>query len=251
METVKNKCRILLAEDSLLSRKIAVRILENCGCQTDTAENGLEALEKASSNVYDLIIVDMFMPEMNGGDASIEIRKNGINTPIVALSANPITAEEQIRYGLNDSILKPISNTEVNRILTKYCHQEEPVQPQTSAPAPLADISVFDETAALEFAGGSKTVLTEMITIYIEGTKKSIASLSSHLDVRDMQKARSTAHLIKGESKSLGAKRVFSIATEIEEAAKTGDTERCTSLIPELRKNFSEFNESLNSTRKQ
>ena len=73
MESVINKPRILLAEDSLLSRKIAVRILENCGCQTDTAENGMEVLEKASSNVYDLIIVDMFMPGMNGGDATVEI----------------------------------------------------------------------------------------------------------------------------------------------------------------------------------
>lgn len=131
MEPLKNKPRVLLVEDSILSTKIAVRIIENCGCETDTAENGREALEKASANAYDLIIVDMFMPEMNGGDASIEIRKNGVKTPIVALSANPVTPEERIRYGFNDSIMKPISNTEVSRILSLYCLPEKPHEAHT------------------------------------------------------------------------------------------------------------------------
>ena len=249
MDPLKNKPRILLAEDSILSRKIAVRIIENCDCKTDTAENGREAVEKASSNAYDLIIMDMFMPEMNGGDASIEIRKNGVKTPIVSLSANPVTPEERIQYGFNDSIMKPISNTEVNRLLSIYCHREKMEEVQTSPPPPAADISVFDEAGALEFAGGNRTLLTEMITMYVEGTGKNIDRLSSHLDSCDLQKAKSAAHLIKGESKSLGARKVFSTAAEIEEAAKAGDRGKCLSLIPELRSNFSEFTESLNPFR--
>ena len=250
MEPLKNKPRVLLVEDSILSTKIAVRIIENCGCETDTAENGREALEKASANAYDLIIVDMFMPEMNGGDASIEIRKNGVKTPIVALSANPVTPEERIRYGFNDSIMKPISNTEVSRILSLYCLPEKPHEARTPTHAPDSGVSVFDEAEALEFAGGSRTVLTQMITMYIEGTGKNIDRLSLHSDSCDLQKAKSAAHLIKGESKVMGVKKVFSTATEIEEAAKAGDREKCLSLIPELRKNFSEFNESLNPIRK-
>jgi CheY-like chemotaxis protein/HPt (histidine-containing phosphotransfer) domain-containing protein len=250
MEPLKNKPRILLVEDSLLSRKIAVRIIENCGCEADTAENGRDASEKVSANTYDLIIMDMFMPEMNGGDAATEIRKKGINTPIVALSANPVTPEEQNQYGFNDSLMKPISSTEVKRILSRYCHLEKPDEGRDSTPPPAADLSVFDEKGALEFAGGSRTVLTEMITLYIDGTKRNIDQLSSHLDSHDLQKAKSAAHLIKGESKSLGVKKVFSCAAEIEEAAKAGDREKGLSLIPELRNNFSEFNEALNSTGK-
>ena len=250
METLKNKPKILLAEDSLLSRKIAVRIIENCGCETDTAENGREALEKAAANSYDLIIMDMFMPEMDGGDAAAEMRKKGIKTPIVALSANQVTSEEQTQYGFNDSILKPISNTEVSRILSAYCHFGKPPEDLVSPSAPGADVSVFDEASALEFAGGSRTVLTEMITIYTESTGKNIDRLALHLDSYDLQKAKSAAHLIKGEAKSLGVKKVFSTAAEIDEAAKSGDREKCLALLPELRKNFSEFNESLTSIRK-
>ncbi len=250
MESLINKPRILLAEDSALSRKIAVRIFENCGCETDTVENGMEALEKASANKYDLIVVDMFMPEMNGGEASIEIRKKGVKTPIVVLSANPVTPEEQIRYGFNDSILKPVSNTEVNRMLSLYCRPGKTHEAWTSTHADVSDASVFDEAGALEFAGGSRTLLTQMITMYVDGTEKNIDSLASHSNSYDLQKAKSAAHLIKGESKAMGVKKVFSTAAEIEDAAKAGDREKCLSLIPELKKNFTEFNDSLKPVRK-
>ncbi|MFA6290576.1 MAG: response regulator [Victivallales bacterium] len=250
MDPLKNRPRILLAEDSALSRKIVVRIIENCGCEIDTAENGREALEKASANKYDLIVVDMFMPEMDGGDASMEIRKRGVKTPIVALSANPVTPEEQTRYGFNDSILKPVSNTEVNRILSLYCHLEKPHEARASTQVPVPDVSVFDEAGALEFAGGSRTLLTQMITMYVDGTEKNIDKLFSHSDSYDLQKAKSAAHLIKGESKAMGVNKVFSTAADIEEAAKAGDREKCLSLIPELKKNFSEFNDSLKPVRK-
>lgn len=247
MEPINSKPRILLAEDSSLSRKIAVRIIENCGGDPDTAENGREAFEKASANSYDLIIMDMFMPEMNGGDSAVEIRKIGIKTPIVALSANPLTPEERIQYGFNDSMLKPISNTEVSRILSLYCNFGKPGATGNPVPAPVTDVSVFDESGALEFAGGSRTVLTQMITMYIDGTRQNIDNLKLHLDSCDLQKAKSAAHLIKGEAKSLSVRKVFSTAAEIEEAAKTGDREKCLSLIPALRKHFSEFVESLDT----
>lgn len=246
-----SKPKILLAEDSSLSRKIAVRIIENCGGETDTAENGREALEKASSNAYDLIIMDMFMPEMNGGDSAIEIRKIGVKTPIVALSANPITQEEQQQYGFNDSMLKPVSNTEVTRILSTYCKTGGTDSSGKPTPASGIDFSVFDESGALEFAGGSRTVLTQMITLYIEGTKKNIDNLKSHLDSCDLQKAKSAAHLIKGEAKSMSVTKVFSTASEIEVAAMSGDREKCLSMLPALRKYFSEFVESLDIVHRQ
>lgn len=250
MEAVKNKPRILLAEDSILSRKIAVRVIENCDCEIDTAENGREAFEKASANAYDLIIMDMFMPEMNGGEASVEIRKTGIKTPIVALSANPVTPEERIQYGFNDSMLKPVSKTEIARILSLYCNPRETGDAPASISNAGTDDSLFDEAGALEFAGGNRAVLTEMLRIYVECTGKNILDLSSHLDSCDLQKAKSAAHLIKGESKAMCAKMIFQVSSEIEEAAKDGDRGKCRSLVPELEKSFSRFKESLNSTRK-
>ena len=179
MEPLRNKPRILIAEDSVLSRKIAVRIIENCGCETDTAGNGREAFEKASTNAYDLIIMDMCMPDMDGGDSAMEIRKAGIKTPIVALSANTITAEEQIRYGLNDSMLKPISNSELNRVLALYCHLEKHNEAMMPISATRTHASVFDQAGALVFAGGSRTLLTRMITMCIEGTGQNIDRLFS------------------------------------------------------------------------
>jgi HPt (histidine-containing phosphotransfer) domain-containing protein len=141
-------------------------------------------------------------------------------------------------------MLKPISTTEVNRMISTYCHNGWASMTALGANAPI-----FDEAGALEFASGNRTVLTEMITLYIKGTEKNIDMIALHLESCDMQKAKSAAHLIKGESKAMGVRKVFSTAAKIEEAAKAGDREKCLSLTLELRSNFTEFNESLNSAK--
>jgi len=83
----QNKMKILLAEDSALSRKLALKMIEHCGHDADSAEDGRQAVEKACSCSYDLILMDMFMPGLDGGEAALEIRSKGASTPIVALCA--------------------------------------------------------------------------------------------------------------------------------------------------------------------
>lgn len=114
---------VLLAEDNLVGRKIAGKILESLSCSVDFAEDGVEAVEKAASRQYDIILMDMVMPEMNGGDASAAIRARGISTPIVAMSANILSKEQIEKYGMDGSIPKPFNRNDIAEALRKYGHE--------------------------------------------------------------------------------------------------------------------------------
>jgi len=235
------KIRILIAEDSLISRKLALKMIEHCGYEADSAENGTQAVDMACGNQYDLILMDMFMPELNGGDAALEISRRGVSTPTVALSGDVIGSEELDRCRMRDSIQKPMSENELKRVIAAYCRRNgQSAQPISTGDSSKSDL-VFDEKAALEFAGGNKDTLAEMLSIFIEGTEKNIERLSANIDAGDMQKAKSAAHLIKGEAKSLGAMKIFQSAAAINDAAKSGDCNRCTSAIQPLKDCFSEF----------
>jgi CheY-like chemotaxis protein len=117
--------RILIAEDNAVNQKIAVRLLEKCGCLVDLAANGREAVDMAGRFPYDLIFMDCGMPEMDGYAASRAIRMrqpDGSHIPIVALTAHAIagTREQCIAAGMDDYIAKPVSLAGMQQMLLKW-----------------------------------------------------------------------------------------------------------------------------------
>ena len=120
------KCRrILIAEDNVVNQKIGVRLLEKCGCRVDLAANGREAVEMAGRFPYDLIFMDCGMPEVDGYEATREIRASecdGTRIPIVALTAHAIagTREECLAAGMDDYIAKPVSLAVMQQMLLKW-----------------------------------------------------------------------------------------------------------------------------------
>ena len=104
---------ILIAEDNPINREIAWALLDDAGLQVDQAENGREAVQLAEQKHFDLILMDMQMPELNGVDATLEIRalEGCASTPIIALTANAFDEDRQVclEAGMNDHIAKPFS----------------------------------------------------------------------------------------------------------------------------------------------
>jgi PAS domain S-box-containing protein len=115
-------CRVLLAEDNLVNQKIGQRILEKLGCQVRLAANGREAMESAISAPYDVILMDLHMPEVDGFESTREIRLRGIRTPIVALTASveDETREACEAAGMDAFITKPIRVDEISSILKRF-----------------------------------------------------------------------------------------------------------------------------------
>lgn len=115
-------CRVLLAEDNLVNQKIGQRILEKLGCQVDLAINGRDAIESTESAQYDVILMDLQMPEVDGLQATREMRLRGVRTPIIALTASVLdeTREACEAAGMDAFITKPIRVDEISSILKRF-----------------------------------------------------------------------------------------------------------------------------------
>jgi CheY-like chemotaxis protein len=114
--------RILLVEDNMINTKIAQKIMSQWDVVVDCAENGLVGLEKFHANSYDVILMDLSMPVMDGYDATIEIRKTDKLIPIIALTASASFGylDRALQIGINEYIIKPFNPKELNMKLCKY-----------------------------------------------------------------------------------------------------------------------------------
>ena len=123
MKIDQSQYQILLAEDNLVNQKVAAMMLKKLGYIADIANNGLEVLRMVEMQVYDLILMDMQMPEMDGVTATKIIRQSNQPQPrIIAVTANASAEDRQLCFdaGMNDFVTKPLLIQEINRIIAEY-----------------------------------------------------------------------------------------------------------------------------------
>lgn len=123
---IRSDLKILVAEDNFINQKVAKTLFKNIGFEVDFAKNGLEVLDKLKTAKYDIIFMDIMMPEMDGIQATIELRQNNIEIPIIAMTANVAKDEKTnaIASGMNDYITKPVKIEVVKKILIKLFSEE-------------------------------------------------------------------------------------------------------------------------------
>jgi CheY-like chemotaxis protein len=119
---IKSNLSILVAEDNEINVRVAQTIFSNLGYKIDIAQNGLEAAEKVKSRAYDIVFMDLVMPEKDGIQATVEIRGLGYQMPIVAMTATASTKSktQAITCGMNDYIVKPVKVEVIRNILIKW-----------------------------------------------------------------------------------------------------------------------------------
>jgi signal transduction histidine kinase/CheY-like chemotaxis protein len=119
---IRSKLEILIAEDNIINQRVTQGVFKQLGFEIDIARNGVEALEMSLSKKYDIIFMDILMPEMDGLMATSEIRKKGLNIPIIAISASDVLEikTQAVSAGMNDYILKPIKIESVKQLLIKW-----------------------------------------------------------------------------------------------------------------------------------
>jgi signal transduction histidine kinase/CheY-like chemotaxis protein len=124
--TIRQDLKILVAEDNFINQKVAKTLFKNIGFEVEFAKNGLEVLDMVESNNYDIIFMDIMMPDMDGIQATIELRKKNVSTPIIAMTANIAKDEKSnaIACGMNDYITKPVKVDVVRKILIKLFSEE-------------------------------------------------------------------------------------------------------------------------------
>lgn len=124
---MSEKIKILVVEDHFINQELMKEMLDRMNCTVDTAENGKEALDRVENNTYDVIFMDLQMPEMDGLQATQQIRKiqekKNVKTPIIALTANAMQSDQKkcMDAGMDDYLSKPFEMNDIEKLLRKYC----------------------------------------------------------------------------------------------------------------------------------
>ena len=222
---VGKEVRVLVAEDNRTSRMVTKALLKKFDCEVDVAIDGREALEKARATEYDLILMDCYMPMMDGFQASRRIREQPgrRDVPIVALTAS-VTDVDRARCldaGMNDVVVKPVHVHMLTNVFNQWVRRGGPALtvPGTPTPSPL-DMKMVRQLVS--FDEEDDGFIEDVMVAYIDQLRDSVDALTKALDAADMKTVHATAHSIKGASKQLGVSRVGELlgAIEREEAVE-------------------------------
>jgi two-component system sensor histidine kinase/response regulator len=233
---------ILLVEDNLFNKEIAIRLLTNAGFKVDVAENGHKSIEMLDKRAYDIVLMDMQMPVMDGATATLEIRKDVRfkDLPIVAMTADVMEEdiEKCLEAGMWDHIGKPIDIVELFGKLLKWVKPRyiEEIQETTRMPSIevekeepklakqeyLPDIPGLDTRLGLKRVMGNKTFYLDMLKKHIDNQKQVSAQIRLSLDSGDYVTAERLAHTVKGVSGNIGASKLQELAAALEKAIRDG-----------------------------
>jgi two-component system sensor histidine kinase/response regulator len=229
---------ILLVEDNLINQQVALGILQIQGYRVTVANNGKEALEALPQGGFDLILMDCHMPEMDGFEATMEIRKRESSTgkrlPIIALTANAMAQdrEECLNAGMDDHLSKPFSMQTLQDMLDRWMPQAPATRSQAAEPAAQAsakaaeilDRQVLDQLGKVR-TNGKAELLARVINLYLVESPKLMQRLKQAAGARDAAEIARCAHSLKSSSANVGAMVLSRYLADIEASARRADTE--------------------------
>jgi PAS domain S-box-containing protein len=212
--------RILLAEDNITNQQVALGILKKLGLRCDAVANGAEAVRALETVPYDLVLMDVQMPEMDGLEATrlirdprSAVRNHGI--PVIAMTAHAMQGDREacLAAGMNDYLSKPVTPLALAEAMEKWL----PTVPAHHGPA------VFEREALLERLMGDEELAQTVLGHFLEDIPHQIRTLRDLLDAENTAGVERQAHTIKGAAANIGAEALRAVALQMEEAGKTGD----------------------------
>ena len=218
---------VLVAEDSQVNQILAVRLLDQCGYRCDVVSDGLQALRAIEQTRYAAVLMDCQMPELDGYDATREIRRreNGTSRlPVIAMTAHTMSGDREkcLAAGMDDYVSKPIRLQVLGHTLARWV--AEAPRPRTAADTGShADDEVLDRAVVAELLQLDPEVAREVVTLYFEDAAAQLPLLARAVAQEDSETVESLAHRFKGASLSVGAALVASIAAELEARARDDD----------------------------
>lgn len=215
--------RILLVEDNDLNRMVAQNSLQYFNCKVVEAENGLEAVEILKTKKFDIILMDIQMPEMDGIEAAKIIRnKLNITTPIIALTANAFKTEiEKCRKaGMDDYVTKPFDETILLETIAKLLHSK---QNESATASNVSENNLLYNLSSINnLSRGNQEFVQKMITIFINQTIETIETIEKALSINDYQEVSRLIHKIKPSIEGIGVISILDQVKLLEKTAKEG-----------------------------
>ncbi|MCT4619194.1 MAG: response regulator [Marinisporobacter sp.] len=223
--------RILLVEDNELNQQVAVELLEDYGFLIDIAENGEIAVKKVNEEFYDIVLMDMQMPVMDGVTATKEIRKKieYVSLPIIAMTANAMVGDKEkcAEAGMNDHIAKPIDPEQLFSTLLKWIPTKQSKEKQVQQMSMNSvenglelNIPGLDAEMGLKRVLGKKKSYINLLRKYISGQKYIFVQIDQMLSEGDWSSAERLVHTLKSVSGSIGAIAIQKKAADLETAIR-------------------------------
>jgi len=229
--------KVLLVEDNDFNQQVATELLADVGVVVELAENGQVAVDKVMAASYELVLMDMQMPVMDGVTATREIRRLGAAAlPIIAMTANAMQADKDrcLEAGMNDHLAKPIDPDEMFATLLRWLPagtadpSKTVLKPIASAsPEPVgipSGIDGLDTVVGLKRVRGKVTLYLDMLRKFSEGQKTAVSEIRAALQAQNAATAERIAHTLKGIAGNVGASGLQHLAAAVEAAIKAGGT---------------------------
>jgi CheY-like chemotaxis protein len=272
--------RILLAEDNTTNQKLALRLLARMGYQADVAANGLEVLEALKRQAYDVVLMDVQMPEMDGLEATRHIRRGwpeARQPRVVAMTANAMQGDREmcLAAGMDDYLSKPIRIEELVGALS----QSQPLEAGQAGPLelegtpggntppppgpppeargqaePASRAAVLDRAALqnlLAVVGGEFDYLVELIDSFLEEAPQLLAELDQHVAGGDAAGVRRVAHSLKSNGADFGARAFSELCKELEMVGKSGDLGSAAGLAAQIGAEYARVALALETLRRE
>jgi len=257
-ESVRRCGRILLVEDNPTNQQVALAMLAKLGCRAEVAVNGREAVDALARIPYDLVLMDCQMPEMDGFEATRQIRAGtsrvlNPRVPIVAMTANALRGDRQrcMEAGMDDYLAKPVEPAELAGKLDRWgsraSGERRPAELE-SRPADGADggrKEVFCPAELLERLMGDQDLARSIIAGFLSDIPQQIARLKAYVQTGDAVAAQRQAHTIKGAAGNIGAPALLQAAYDVEELGRAGRLAEAVKGLPRLEIEFERLKEVL------
>lgn len=269
--------QILLAEDNPVNQLVATEMLKAYGCEVTPAGNGFEVMQLAKKRSFDLIFMDCQMPEMDGFEATKNVRSYenetmAEKTPIIAFTASAMIGDKErcLAAGMDDYLTKPITHEDMGKALLKWLsHKLEknsprPVTNKTSHAGHEYNTTEIELGAFIEEAsgnskipevwnrddvltriGGKEESLLRLIKMFVGDMPRRIEELQHRLNERQMNEVTAQTHTIKGMVGNIGAKNLHQLATKLEESIKNFDENKMQTLWAEFLEQYQVLNQRL------
>jgi signal transduction histidine kinase/CheY-like chemotaxis protein len=215
----ERRLEVLLAEDNVVNQRLAATLLQRRGHKVTIAANGREAVDAAAHRRFDVVLMDVQMPEMGGFEATAAIRRHeqadgGARTPIVAMTAHAMTGDRDrcLAAGMDDYVTKPLDSRRLCAVV------EAAADARPAEPADEHDAQLSSEV--LVRVGGDRELLAEISRLFLDDAPKHLARIQQAIADGDADSLRRAAHSLKGAAANFEADRVVEAARALEEMGR-------------------------------
>jgi len=254
--TFDGKTRILLAEDNITNQQVAIGMLKKLGLKADAVANGAEAVKALEAIPYDIVLMDVQMPEMDGLEAAKRIRtSNSVlnsHVPIIAMTANAMQGDREkcLDAGMNDYIAKPVNMKSLAEKLEKWLTAKNEsaanMTAKTENSLPVkTDKLIFNQEEFLERMMGDADMVRQVVEVFLDDIPRQLELLRQAMDSCDPETFQRIIHSIKGAAANVSGESLRQMAADMEAACKAGKFNSVSNSCLQLEKEFNDLKEMI------